>query len=490
MRPLVSVEGARRVDARTREEYGVPELVLMEQAGMRLHEVFREVAGEDGPVVYVCGSGNNGGDAMVMARWAWLEGRRDVRLVLRARRFSEAGRVQARVLERLGVPVLVWEEEREEVRRVCREAGWVVEGVLGVGARGGLAEDVAELFRVVGESGARVFSVDVPGGVGCEGGVRADVTAMVGVGKWEVLVPAWREWAGELRVVPIGFPPEVVREEAEGWWLGPGDVGGLVGRVRAASHKGERGRVGVWAGSRGLAGAALLSARAAARTPAGLVYLCCDEEVYGLLGGLGGGVVVRPGDEGVRVDAAVVGPGWGRGEGRVGQLAAILGRCGRGVIDADGLEALARLRDGEGRLDLGGRWVLTPHPGECARLAGCTVEEVLGAPGRVCGELARGLGAVVVLKAHTTWVVAPSGRVWVYDGMCAPLGTGGAGDVLAGVIGGLLAHGVGVEEAACAGVVAHGEAGRRLFARRGWFGAEDLVGEVGTILKDLGVDYG
>ncbi len=152
------------------------------------------------------------------------------------------------------------------------------------------------------------------------------------------------------------------------------------------------------------------------------------------------------------------------------------------MLDADGLTLLAR--SGPGRVPpLGGSWVLTPHPGEFARLAGTGLEEVLGDPvGKACA-VARGLDAVVVLKSATTTVAAPTGRYWLLDGCNPRLATGGSGDVLAGLVAAGLAGGMPPLEAALFGVSLHARLGR---AARGWFLAEDLLPLVSRVVGRAG----
>ena len=193
-------------------------------------------------------------------------------------------------------------------------------------------------------------------------------------------------------------------------------------------------------------------------------------------------------DEFRRFDSLVVGPGWGTGPARAEWLRRLLVMPCRGVLDADATTLLARA-GGTGRL--AGRWVLTPHPGELARLLGATVAEALADPAAAAADVAAKFGAVVVLKGHVTYIAAPDGGdagvgaeppLSVVDGMQPWLATGGSGDVLAGVIGALLAGRIGPYRAACAGVLIHAAAARRLYRERGWFLAEDLPASVSRVV--------
>jgi len=258
------------------------------------------------------------------------------------------------------------------------------------------------------------------------------------------------------------------------------------------AHKGRRGHLAVFAGAEGTTGAAWLAATAAARARTGLVTLFVDRALYGpCLPGFRS-VMLRPlpEHEGAspelgRFGALLVGPGWGTDPGRLGLLQQLLRQGLPGVLDADALGLLGARRPGRAAR-LGGRWVLTPHPGEMARLLGTEASSLLADPLPPLLAASRDLGAVIALKGHCTLIASPQGRYAVLDGMNPALGTAGSGDVLAGIVAGLIAGGLSAWDAARQGVALHAAIGERLFRERGFFLAEDMVEAVSAAVADGG----
>jgi ADP-dependent NAD(P)H-hydrate dehydratase / NAD(P)H-hydrate epimerase len=490
------VDSARMsaIDKRAQAEYGFPSLVLMENAGIAALDLLRrELWGgrlPRGRCVFAAGKGNNGGDAMVMARQFLLAGVRDVAVLLAGGRpapDSDPGR-NLHMCETLGIPLVQYPESPGEARELLCGAEWVFDGLAGTGLSGPLREPLAGAAALIAACGARTVAIDVPSGVG-DGfragfpAVPAEMTITMGLPKLCLYLPHARSLCGRILVAELGFPPALVQDPSiPGELLEEGRYCRIAPAIPEDAHKNSRGHVAVFAGSSGTTGAAWLAATAAARSRAGLVTLFTDPDAYAVLAPRFSSVMVRSWDplsrpgEGFdpqRYTAVLAGPGWGFGEGREAWLTYLLGLPVSGVLDADGLGLLARL--GRGGQDLGGRWVLTPHPGEFARLAGVEKEAVLDDPVGSALALAGRRGAVVVLKGACTCVAEPGGRYWMYDGMNAALGTGGSGDVLSGIIAGAAASGLPALQAALFGVSLHGRVGRVTRRRRGWFLAEDLL---------------
>lgn len=473
------------IDRRAQEEYSIPGLVLMENAGLKsylfLKNSYWNGGLPKGRVVFLAGKGNNGGDAMVIARQCRLDGLDDGVIVS----VGAGGSEQAQMCRKLGIPIREWPEE--EARRAIAEASFIIDGLSGTGIRGPLRKPVDEVVERANEARATRIAVDVPSGVGDAfrpgyPAVRADITLTMGLPKLSLYLPHARPLCGTIHVIPIGFPrPLVESESIPGELLTLDVVRRLVPPVGPDAYKNRRGTVGVFAGAVGTSGAAILSSQAAARSRAGLVTLFITPEAYQQASAQLGGVMVRPCSyeestpESVGADhftVRLVGPGWGTVPSRRKWLRGLLS-AGPGVLDADGINLLAA--EAENAPALGGRWVLTPHPGELSRLCGVSRDEILTDPLPPLLETARRLEAVVVLKSHVTFVGAPDGRYWILDGMTPSLGTGGSGDILAGIIAGFLAGGLTAATAACAGVLVHNRAGRRAFAEIGWFAAEDIL---------------
>jgi hydroxyethylthiazole kinase-like uncharacterized protein yjeF len=488
---------AALIDRLAQEHYHLPPLVLMEDAGLSAWRLARERLWDgglpDGPVVFLAGRGNNGGDALVMARHCRLDGHREASIVLAGDPAPEtpAGRHLA-ICRALGLEVLRFPGDRVEER--LGRAAWLVDGLAGTGLAGPARPPLDELIRLVNAAPGRTLAVDLPSGTG-DGfrpgfpAVEAELTLTIGLPKLCLYLPLVRPLCGDILVVPGVFPPELTEaEDIPGEMLDDEAWRDLRPLPREA-HKGRRGHLAVFAGSEGTTGAAWLAATAAARSRAGLTTLFLDRALYPALARRFQSVMVRPWDGAPvsdpafaarRFDALLVGPGWGLAPERTDWLARLLEMGLPGVLDADGITLLAGLPTAR----LGGRWVLTPHPGEFARLAGMEVPALLADPLPPLLAMSARLEAVILLKGHCSYVATPAGRYWILDGMNPALATGGSGDVLAGIIGGLIAGGLPPLAAARLGALLHARAGEQAYRERGYFLAEDLLPYVSLLVKD------
>ncbi|HTH13144.1 MAG TPA: NAD(P)H-hydrate dehydratase [Spirochaetia bacterium] len=473
MRRLVSSAAALAADRAAEEEFGYPAFLLMEEAGIRLQDKLTSLGLPPGPVAYLVGPGNNGGDGWVMARQAWLAGTRNLVVVEALPSASPSCRLMASLGRRAGVPVESWPSA--SAREALGQAAVWVDGTWGAGLkaplRPGAADIVADLETLRAERDTPVAAIDVPGGL-WEGWtpdqpvLGARWTLAPGPLKDFCFFPDLRPRVGVPVEVPLAFPRGA---EPIAQILEASDLPGLLPPVLPTDHKGRRGHVALVGGAPGMTGALVLASRSAAAAGAGLVTLGLDQELRALVAPAVPAFQVRsPGElPGLadRFHALVVGPGWGRTDDRPGVLAKLWDLRLPLVLDADGLVAWESLSPGP----RGAPTVITPHPGEFRRLGARGSHPVEAA-----ATLARDRGVTVVLKGAVTWILDPEGRRAVWDGANPALGTGGSGDCLAGVVGAFLARGLGGFEAACAAVVLHAEAGRNLGATGGWFTADRL----------------
>jgi len=502
---IVSSETMTRIDRRSQDEFAIPSLVLMEDAGVKAWALLKRAGKPDRRaqrrIVFAAGRGNNGGDAFVMARQAAAEGWQPLSIVLAGGRpdpETDPGRNLASC-EALGIEIIDWPVQSDLAVTRLAEASWILDGIAGTGLRGALKPPASDLVRAINQSRGRKVALDVPSGVG-DGflpeypAVRADLTLTMGLPKLCLYLPRARALCGRILVVPVGFPPALVEDPAiAGELLTPAAWKDLLPAVPVDTHKNRRGHLAVFAGARGTTGAAWLGATAAARARVGLVTLFADADAYPILAPKLTSVMCRPWSPGMpvsgegsewdptRFTGLLVGPGWGLGEERSAWMESLFTLSIPGVIDADALTLLGA-RTARRPINLGGKWVLTPHPGEFARLAGVNRDSVLDDPVGHALAAAERMNAVVVLKGACTVVAAVDGRFWVLDGVNPALATGGSGDVLAGLIAGGIAGGLGPVDAALFGVSLHARLGQRAARKRGWFLAEDLVPLVSRLL--------
>lgn len=510
---LATAAEMRELDRRTIEEVGVPSLVLMENAGRSTFLVLRREFPElDGPVAVLAGRGNNGGDGCVVARYlATAEIPVFVLLFARREQVSGDARVNLDILSRLGVEVVEVPEAgvfREQLPRL-REAGLIVDALLGTGLNAPVRGLLAEVIEAVNRLPVPVLAVDIPSGLCADTGrvlgaaVQARVTVTYGLPKLGQILPPGRELCGRLFRVDIGIPPELTRPllielaEAE-------ELAGLMPPRPFAAHKGTFGHAVVLAGSVGKTGAAALAGEAALRAGAGLVTVAVPESLNDILEVKLTEVMSLPLPEvpGARVlsrraweplqeflrgkTALALGPGLGtHPETRelVQELVRTLPLPL--VIDADGVNCLAGA--GECLRQAPAPRLLTPHPGEMARFLGATTADIQNRRLEAARETARSYNCVVVLKGAQTVVAAPDGRLSLNPTGNPGLASGGTGDVLTGLIGGLLAQRLDPWDAARLGVYVHGLAADYLAADLGprGFIAGDLLEVLPQVLADL-----
>jgi NAD(P)H-hydrate epimerase len=504
---LVTAGEMRAIDRAAIEGHGVPGLTLMERAGGAVARTARALLGPGGRVVVVCGAGNNGGDGYVAARLLLAEGVPvEVTALVPGQRLQGDAREARRMAEQAGVPVT---EPTGAARLEAARGDVVVDALLGTGlARAPDAAFSAAIERIaeLRADGALVLAVDLPSGLSADTGrplgacVRADRTVTFAFAKRGLVIPPGPEYAGEVEVVDIGIPAAASSSVAVGCELLEEDAArALVPPRPADAHKGDAGRVLVLAGSPGKTGAAQLALTGALRGGAGLVTLAARPPVLPLaLSGrpeamsvpldgegplaLGDLAALRAAVEAVAADAVVVGPGIPRGDETApllrGWLEAIAVPA---VLDADALNAFA----GHPELLQGmpAPVVLTPHPGEMARLASSTIAAVQADRVGFAVERARAWGVVIVLKGARTVVAAPGAPPCLIPTGNAGMATGGTGDVLAGLVGALLAARLPAFDAARVAAFVHGLAGDIVAARTGQRGllASDLADGLGAV---------
>jgi NAD(P)H-hydrate epimerase len=505
--PLPDAATMRAVDRWAIDDRGVPGIDLMERAGTAVARA-AELLAADGTIGVVCGKGNNGGDGLVVARLL-REAGRDVRVVCVAPPSDYGGDALVN-LERLpGPPPLApdgseWSDGGAAPSASgamdavsAGEDALIVDALLGTGFAGEPHGSVAHAIAAINARTAPVVSVDVPSGVDASTGqvagaaVNATATVTFHAAKPGLWIMPGKAHAGDVETVDIGIPRGAPLAATIGL-IGRAVVDELPRRTRT-STKFSSGQLVVAGGSRGLTGAPTLAARAGMRAGAGYVIACVPASQQPLLAGSGTPeMMTRALDEdndGGLAESAVeqvlalagrgalaLGPGLGREPAAVA-FARRLATAAHVplVLDADGLNAHA------GELDAlalrGAATVLTPHAGEMGRLLGCDSDVVERERLRCAREAARRAAGVVVLKGDDTLVCAPDGRVAVSAAGTPALATAGTGDVLAGVIGALLAQGVEMFAAACAGVYLHARAGARA--------AETLGVSEGVIAGDV-----
>ncbi|MDD2709454.1 MAG: NAD(P)H-hydrate dehydratase [Verrucomicrobiae bacterium] len=490
---IVTGSQMREIDARTIKEGGISERTLIERAGRMAAEwVMRRFAAKGLRVVALAGKGHNGADALVAG--ACL------------RRAGYAVKT-IKAWQKGAMPALT--RSLQDDKRVL-----VLDGLFGIGLNRSIAGESMAMVRAVNSSQAVVVALDIPSGLDADTGeprsaaVRADYTLTFGLPKRGLVEERAADVVGELHALDIGFPERFVApahgcgelltwEEMADWFPQ---------RSRRA-HKGDCGRVLVVGGSVGMAGAPALTARAALRAGAGLVTLVVPQSIYPISAVLAGAeVMTRPCADSGRgffgatalkelinlaetSDSVVLGMGLGRAPATRKLVEAWVAHGRKPLlVDADGLNLLADLRNGwKCRSD---EMVVTPHPGEMARLCGMTVEAVQEDRLGVTADFVRRHQAVTVLKGARTvvgWMDEKAGVRLAVNALVGnpAMATAGSGDVLSGVIAALMARGLKATDAARAGVFLHAVAGDLAVKGNASLIAGDLIDQLPAAVREI-----
>ncbi|WP_151771748.1 NAD(P)H-hydrate dehydratase [Streptomyces abyssomicinicus] len=524
MRSAYSVETVRAAERELMAR--LPEGALMQRAAAGLAAACAQVLGRTAGRVYgsrvvlLVGSGDNGGDALYAGARLARRGAGVTAVLLSPERVHDGGLAALRRAGGRAVAVPAGggappggsggsgggggprgsgavpgdaagagaDAGPDEVARLVMAADLVVDGIVGIGGRGGLRENAAPLAGLAAASGAAVVAVDLPSGVEADTGevrgpaVRADLTVTFGTHKPALLIDPAREHAGAVRLVDIGLDPWLPeRPELEA--LQHADVARLLPRPGAESDKYRRGVVGIAAGSARYPGAAVLAVAGALRGGAGAVRYA---------GPAGRAVLARYPETLVsdggprragRVQAWVVGPGAGDDAATVAEVLAVADEAQVPVlIDADGL----RLADRDAVRSRTAPTLLTPHAGEAAALLGVDRVEVESARLDAARELAERYRATVLLKGSTTLVASPRGDAPVRVNPTGTpwLATAGSGDVLSGLAGSLLAAGLSARDAGSVGAYVHGLAARGAAAGAP-LAAQDVAAAIPGVWRDI-----
>jgi NAD(P)H-hydrate epimerase len=488
---ILTAAAMREVDRRT-VEAGIPGIVLMENAGHRVVEFLAERFAPLGEqrVVVLCGKGNNGGDGLVIARQLHA---RFAPASLHVVLLAEPGELKGDAAANLAMLLAAGGRVEREIPTGARAATLLVDALLGTGVSGAAAGRMLQGIREINQGFplARVVAVDLPSGMPSDSGepagefARADYTVTFTAPKVAHAMPPNCDHVGELIVGAIGSPPGLYADA----WLSlvePAMFSELLAPRARAGHKGTYGHVLVVAGSRGKTGAAAMAGLAALRVGAGLVTVASAESAIAEIASHAPELMTEPLPEtesgsialNANLEALAQGKSviaMGPGLGRAPQIAAMVNALaesfeGPMVLDADALVGqvggqTARIR------------ILTPHPGEMARLTGKTTADVQADRIGAARTYATEHGVTLVLKGQRTVIAFPDGRVWINPTGTPAMGKGGSGDILTGLIAGMVAQfPQRADQAVAAAVYLHGLAGQ--------LGAEAL-GEKCLLATDL-----
>jgi ADP-dependent NAD(P)H-hydrate dehydratase / NAD(P)H-hydrate epimerase len=480
---IVSAAEMREIDRVTSERFGVPSLTLMESAGSAVAEFLLSKYPQEKRIGVICGKGNNGSDGFVTAR-KLIEAGREVIVVLLAEPGDLRGDA-AEMFERMTHAPTIARSNDELVaaKHLLNEQHLLVDAILGTGFRPPVSGLYAEAIAAINAAGLPVVAVDIPSGadadvMGAQTGAIARADAIV-----TFTAPRPAHVFGGLTdgptvIAPIGSPEEAIRSSLRLNLITPRDIAALIGPRPREANKGSFGHVLVIGGSVGKAGAAAMAGMSALRAGAGLSTIATPKSVLSTVAGFHpevmtepcaeteGGTISLRALEYAHMDNLVkgktvlaIGPGISRHAETAEFVRTVVQKYLTAmVLDADGLNAFegaSEKLNGKGRA-----LVITPHPGEMARLTGLSIPQVQRDRIGIARSFAREHDVIVVLKGHRTLIAQPDGEVWVNTTGNPGMATGGTGDILTGMVAGMIAQNSSrILEAVTAAVHLHGVAG-------------------------------
>ena len=505
----------READRRTIEEIGISSLVLMENAGRQvvaaMDSAFQDLA--DRRVAVISGKGNNGGDGFVVARTLHQRGVDvSVFVVGRVSDIRRDARVNLEILGRLGITVVEiadegqWELHFSEIS----DHDVIVDALFGTGLQAALSGIYETIIADINTSAVPVVSIDLPSGMSADTSdlpgdcIEATMTVTLGAPKLPLVLPPAESKAGEVVVADIGIPGAVI-DGVDGprvELLTREHMRTLITARAADVHKGDFGRVLIVGGSSGKSGAAILAGLGAMKAGAGLVTVAAPRSVTPIVAAHAPEYMTEPLDETpegtveasaaeraltMNADVIAAGPGLGRGPAVTAFVRELLQKGETPlVLDADALNACAddpAMLVGRDDRDV----IITPHPGEMARLVGCSVDDIQANRMGIARDFSVSHQVYVVLKGYRTLIATPDGKVFVNPTGSPGMATGGTGDVLAGMLAAWIAQLLDAEAACRLSVYLHGAAGELADADQGEVSmtATDLVDHISDAVLEL-----
>ena len=472
---IVTPQEMNQVDNSMSTEFGVPTLLLMENAANAVATYITDNYNDAKRIVFVTGSGNNGGDGWAAARILFARGKNVIIIsTCNEDKMSELTHTNYLMAKSLGIPYILDAHENDLITALYK-SDVAVDALLGTGIHGEVTGKAAQFIQILNECRLPIVSVDVPSGIDALNGslcgiaVKAYATVVLGTYKiGQLLLPA-REYCGKMHVDTISIPGNVFERFSNSrQMLTNSDIAKLLKQRAESSHKGTFGKLGIIAGSVGMTGAACLCAMSAQRSGTGIVQLAVPESTnsifevklteqmsqpmpknqYGALICSNELIEFSNGKS-----ALVIGPGLSRASAGRDFIPEILKNfSGITVIDADGLNCICRTPE----VLSWGNCIITPHIGEMSRLTGLSVEEISNNMESVALDFAKKYNVCVVLKNYVTVIASPDGRIVYNVTGNSGMAKGGSGDVLSGIIGSLCAQGYSAFDAAAIGAYING----------------------------------
>lgn len=502
----------RQIDKTTIEEFKIPGILLMEAAARSVVEEIKMMSNKEDSILIVCGTGNNGGDGFAVGRMLVHEGY-EVEIMVLGKEEAIQGdaAINLKSVHKLGISIshIFSGEQMNLVEEKISDYGVIVDAIFGTGLTREIGGFHKEAVEIINHSGKTILSIDIASGIHSDTGeelgiaVRANRTVTFAFPKVGLLVYPGADYTGNLVCKDIGIPCQVIDKMSFQYqFLVDHEAYDVLPVRQSQSNKGTYGKVLLICGSKDMTGAAVLAGKGAYRIGAGLVTLCIPECIQKVVQQslfeavtlcYDGGDYMGTDDQDKiikqlkKADAVVFGPGMGQNNIVKELLSLALKYCPSPiVIDADGLNNLAQNQELLKNLE-DHEVVITPHPGEMSRLIEKPISYVVNHSLQVAREFSKKYGVITVLKSARTIIAHPDGRININCSGNNGMATGGSGDVLAGIIGGLIGQQLLPYDAAVLGAYIHGKAGDLAAEQNGEYAmiASDIVDCLGDAVKKI-----
>ncbi len=489
MKNLYYSNDISKIDKISQEDYKQPGIILMEQAGLKAWLNIKSNIKLEDNIVIVSGGGNNGGDALVIARCAFNDGFKNINIIYCSKNFSQSTLIQKNILDCYSIPKFNYLDK--DVKNIINNATVIIDGITAIGLKDKLRDDYIDIVNIINASKSIVYSVDVPSGLSdtindvC---IKADYTLCMGPLKLLYFYHKNIEYCNNIIEINPSFPPQVIDKIAP--------IGKLedefdlkINPLKKSDYKKTRGHLAVFGGSNKYSGAIRLAAKAAFHSRCGLVTAFCDEEIFEIVAYESPSIIVNKIENDLNLsnyDAILAGPGWSSN--REELLLKVLSYNKPTIIDADGIRAYSSLfKEKKINVNNNDKLIFTPHLGELkvlinAVLGDYSIDNTLDFFNTLI-KLSNVLNSVIVCKASVTFLFTPNSIPTTFYYPNPSLGVAGSGDVLAGCIASFLSYGLSVEESAREGVVLHIKAGKETKEKYGFYDSEQLIITIGELLK-------
>ena len=494
---IMSRESCREIDKKAIELIGIPSIVLMENAA---NEVYLRIKNKGESFTVVCGSGNNGGDGLAIGRKLVLSGK-DVHFVIVSTKnnYTDDFNTNYNIVDNMGCKISFVKDigDIEILKGIIRCNDIVIDSIFGVGINKELNVFYTEVINVINEYGKNIISIDVPSGLDCNTGiprgisVKANTTYTFEVIKRGFINYSALKYLGNLEVIPIGIPIDIKKSMNDKIHiLEEQDYKNMIIKREIYGHKGDYGRAVIFAGSQGFTGAAYIATEACLKTGAGLTTLVTTAKTQDILSSLLIEAMTTNFNENEKVqrlldsaDSIAYGPGLPNEKEYEEFLldVSMKSNCNI-VIDAEGINILSRRPDILEKLK--GRMILTPHPGEMARLINRSIEEIECDRINIALECANKCKSIVLLKGYNT-VITDGENVYINTTGNSKMAAGGSGDCLTGMIVSLLAQGHKPLESALIGAYVHGKCGEIGGKDKYSITATQIIDEIQRIINNI-----